>query len=174
MQTFVLAESSGTTSGDHVQAIDHYRGNFRPVKTLIDQLPTNTDTYIITDNYGLLRGTDTIEDVSNKNHDQALTDATNTLLDQLPDAEIVVILTTSETFRTVVADNWNTIVDTANPDSVWCLGTGQAALNQCDLDSLRDKIQTLHTYERRGVAPIDNDTQDTLLHTIETVSQNSP
>lgn len=171
MQTFVLAEGSGTTSGDHLQVIDHYRGNFRPVKTLVDQIPTDTDTYIITDNYGLLRGTDTIEDASNKNHDEALSDATNTLLDQLPDAEVVIILTTSETFRTVVADNWNTIVDTANPDSIWCLSSSQSVLNQCDLDALCDKIQTLHTYERRGVAPIDNDTQNALLQTIETSIQ---
>jgi hypothetical protein len=171
MQTFVLAEASGTTSGDHLQAIDHYQGNFRPVKTLIDQLPTNTDTYIITDNYGLLRGTDIIENVSNEDHDQALTDATNALLDQLSDAEVVIILTTSETFRTVVADNWNTIVDTANPDSIWCLSSSQSVLNQCDLDSLRDKIQTLHTYERQGVAPIDNDTRNALIQTIETSIQ---
>jgi hypothetical protein len=176
MHALTLTESSGTTSGDHLQALDHYRGSFLPVKTFTDQLNqhADTDTYIITDNYGLLHGTTTIEDAPAKPHDQALTDATNTLLNHLPDTDIVAILTTSDTFRAVVTANWNDIINAANPDSIWCLSSGQAALNECDLDALRDKVHTLHTYERRGVVPVNNDTQDALLDTIEAISQQLP
>ena len=176
MNAFILAESSGTTSSDHLEALDHYRGNFLPVKTLTDRLTqhADTDTYIITDTHGLLHGTDIVENTPEKDHDQALTVATNTLINHLSDTDIVVILTTSDTFRTVIADNWSDIVNAANPDSIWCLGSGKAALNECDLDTLHDKVRTLHTYQRVGVSPIDNDTQDAFLETIEAASQQPP
>jgi hypothetical protein len=66
MHALVLAEFSGTTSGNHLEALNHYRGNFLSVKTLANDLSeyADTDTYIITDNHGLLHGTDTIETVS--------------------------------------------------------------------------------------------------------------
>lgn len=176
MNALILTEASGTTSGDHLEALNHYRGNFLPVKTLTDRLTQHADidTYVITDTHGLLQGTDIVENTPEQDHNQALTDATNTLLDHLPDTNIVVILTTSDTFSNVIADNWSDIVNAANPDSIWCLGSGKVSLNECDLDALRNKVRTLHTYQRVGVAPIDNDTQDALLETIETASQQPP
>ena len=176
MNAFVLTESSGTNSGEHLEALNHYRGNFLPVKTLIDRLTqhADTDTHIITNSHGLVNGTDVIKNIPEQDHDQALTDATDTLLNHLPNADIVVILTTSDTFHTIIADNWFDIVNAANADSIWCLGSGKTALNECDLDALRNKVGTLHTYQRVGVAPIDNDTQDALLETIESANQQSP
>lgn len=47
LNALILTEASGTTSGDHLEALDHYRGNFLPVKTLTDRLTqyADTDTY---------------------------------------------------------------------------------------------------------------------------------
>jgi hypothetical protein len=171
MRALVIAEASDTTSDKDIQALDYYRGNFLPVRSLVDRLAqyAHTDTYIITDRYGLLHGTDSIKHVATEPYNQAITDATDTLLDHLTDTDIIVILTTSDTFRAVVADNWNAIVKNAKPESVYCLSSGRTALNECSLDKLRGKVHTLHTYQRVGVAPIDNDTKSMLLDTIESI-----
>lgn len=176
MHALVLAEASGTTSDENLQALNHYRGNFLPVKALIDRLSSHADTdaYIISDDHGLLHGADNIQDAPTKERDQALSDAIDTLLDELPNTDIIVILTTSNTFQTVVVDNWNDLVDAAKTDSIWCLGSSQATLKECEIDSLRDTIRTLHTYERVGVAPINNQTQDALLETVEQISKQRP
>jgi hypothetical protein len=173
MNALVLSEASGTISDEHQQALNHYRGNFLPVKKLSDRLDSHadTDTYIISDDRGLLHGTDNVQDAPTKERDQTLNDAIDLLFDEISNSDIVVILTTSETFRTVVVDNWKDLVDATNTDSIWCLGSSQATLNECDIESLRDTIHKLHTYQRVGMAPIDNETQDALIETVEQISQ---
>lgn len=172
MQALVIGESSGTTGKESQSAIEYYRGNFLPTRKLADDISqyAETDTYIMSGEFGLLNGEETIRDVKS-DPEEAVTDAVDVLRTHAPDSDIVLILLTTDTFRDIVAEHWEEVVEVANENSIWCLGTGRGALSDIELEILREKVGELFVYQRVGVAPIDKDTREELITEISRRAQ---
>jgi hypothetical protein len=164
MQALVVGESSGTTGKDSQSAIEYYRGNFLPTRKLAEDISqyAETDTYIMSEEFGLLNGEETIQDAE-EDPEGAVKQVVEILSTHAPNTDIVVILLTTDTFRDIVVDHWEEVVESANENSIWCLGTGRGALGDVELETLRERVGDLFVYQRVGVAPIDNETREELI-----------
>lgn len=169
MEALVIAESSGTINKDAKSAIDYYKGNFRAISKLVDELEQYCDveTRIITDNYGLVLGSAEISEQTTQSDKQATEEASFLLVESASEFDIVVILLTTDVFQQVVIEHWDEIVKDVNEDAIWCLGTSRSAISNCDVDRLREDIREVVLYERIGVAPIDNATREAFLASVE-------
>lgn len=169
MKALVLVEGSGTVNNDAETAVDYYQDNFLPTSQLIDEMKPYCDieTRIITDSNGLIPGSSNVPEQPEQSNEDALEDATSLLVESASDFEVVVILLTTDVFREVVAEHWDNIIEDVNEDAIWCLGTSRSGISDCDIDNLQGNIRELFIYERVGVAPIDSDTRESLLASIE-------
>jgi len=169
MRALVLVESSGTVNSDAETAVDYYQGNFLAVSQMIDGIKTYCDieTHIITDSNGLILGSSNVSEQPEQSNEDALEDATSLLVESASDFHVVVILLTTDVFREVVAEHWDNIIENVNEDAIWCLGTSRSGISDCDVDDLQENIRELFIYERVGVAPIDSDTRESLLASVE-------
>ncbi|WP_049891537.1 hypothetical protein [Haloquadratum walsbyi] len=102
-----------------------------------------------------------------QSNEDALEAATSLLIESGSDFHAVVILLTTDVFREVVAEDWDNIIEEVNEDAIWCLGTSRSGISSCDIDNLQENIRELFIYERVGVAPIDSDTRESLLASVE-------
>ncbi|MFB6218660.1 MAG: hypothetical protein ABEH77_05690 [Halobacteriaceae archaeon] len=169
MRALVLAESSGTVNSDAETAVDYYQGNFLAVSQLIGGIKPYCDveTRIVTDSNGLISGSSNVSEEPEQSNEDALEAATSLLIESGSDFHVVVILFTTDVFREVVAEHWDNIIEDVNEDAIWCLGTSRSGISDCDIDILKEDIRELFIYERVGVAPIDSDTRESLLASVE-------
>ncbi|SEL88307.1 hypothetical protein SAMN04488691_11059 [Haloferax larsenii] len=67
MKAVVLTEEAQTVAetADDPQLLEYYKGQFRPVATLVDDLSeiVDTDVYILSDEHGLCEGRNTLSEV---------------------------------------------------------------------------------------------------------------
>lgn len=169
MRALVLVESSGTIKSNAEAAVDYYQGNFLAISQLVDNMVPycDVDIRIITDSRGLISGSSEVSEQPSQSNKEALEDAVSLLVESASEFDIVVILLTTDVFQEVVAEHWGEIIEGVNEDAIWCLGTSRSGISDCDVDNLQEDIRELFIYERVGVAPIDNDTRESLLASIE-------
>lgn len=168
MDALLLAEDSDTVSSEAELVKNHYQGQFIKIASLNEELSeySSTDLYVLSEDYGFIHGSDEVSTLSEQDRMQGLNDASDFLINQVSNYDIVVLLLTTEVFEDVVAENWDTLVSRAKPDSVWCIGVARSGLENCDIDALRQKVESLIIYQRVGVAPISNETNDELLEKV--------
>jgi len=174
MKAVVLTEEAQTVgeTADDPQLLDYYKGQFRPVATLVDELSgiVETDVYILSDEYGLCEGRSTLSEVEREETGDVKKDARKVLRDAVPDADVVVVLLTKGAFTDVVEPIWDKLVETTKTGTIWGLGLPKSALDSVDLDSLRSKTD-LYVYRRSGVARLGTETREQLLAAVRERSQ---
>lgn len=168
MDALLLAEDSDTVSSEAELVKNYYQGQFIKIASLTEELSeySSTDLYVLSEDYGLIHGSDEVSTLSEQDRMQGLNDAYEFLTNQVSNYDIVILLLTTEVFEDVVAENWDTLVSKTKPDSVWCIGVARSGLENCDIDALRQKVEKLIIYQRVGVAPISNDTKEELLERV--------
>jgi hypothetical protein len=168
MDALLLAEDSDTISSEAELVKNYYQGQFIKIASLTEELSeySSTDLCVLSEDYGLIHGSDEVSTLSEQDRMQGLNDASEFLTNQVSNYDIVILLLTTEVFEDVVAENWDTLVRKTKPDSVWCIGVARSGLENCDIDALRQKVEKLIIYQRVGVAPISNDTKDELLEKV--------
>ena len=175
MNVVVLTEEAQTVAEtvDDPQLLEYYKGQFRPVATLVDELSDIVDTnvYILSDEHGLCEGRSTLSEVDGASTGDVREDTQEALRDSVPDADVVVMLLTKGAFMDVVEPIWNELVETTKPGAIWCLGLPRSALDSVDLDSLRTKNE-LYVYRRSGVARLGTETRNQLLAAVRERSEN--
>jgi methylmalonyl-CoA mutase cobalamin-binding subunit len=175
MQTHIFAEGSNTTVEDRDQPLKkYYDGLFSQVAGLHDELAELTEAHlhILSEDYGVAKGEETISSIftgeqmpvgSNGMADQAKTE----FLDTAADADVMVILLSSNVFQQTVKEEWDELVEVAKPESIWCLGAARSSLEGLNFEELEAKGCTLLTYQRVGVARIGTDTREELLEDVK-------
>lgn len=168
MKTVVLTEESSTTSEDEsLPALEFFEGSFSIVSSLREELANYSDVevQIISQNYGLLYGDSTIQ--SSKPPENGFIDeAVREFIDTIASADVVVLLLTKEIFKSAILVNWEEIVENAKPQSLWCISTSRNELDELNVEPLREKGCDILTYQRVGVARINNDTRKELIEQV--------
>jgi hypothetical protein len=168
MKTVILTEGSSTTSEDEsLPALEFFEGSFSIVSSLRKELANYSDVevQIISQDYGFLYGDSTIQ--SSKPPENGFIDeAVAEFIDTLTSADVVVLLLTKDTFKTTIIDNWEVIVENAKPESLWCISTSRNELDEVNVESLRENGCDILTYQRVGVARINNDTRKELIERV--------
>ena len=174
MKAVVLTEEAQTVAeaADDPQLLEYYKGQFRPVAALVDELSdiVDTDVYILSDEYGLCEGRSTLSEVEGTSTGEVRENARKVLRDAVPDADVVVVLLTKGAFMDVVEPIWDELVETTKPGAIWGLGLPRSALDSVDLDSLRTKNE-LYVYRRSGVARLGTETRNQLLAAVRERSE---
>jgi hypothetical protein len=175
MKAVVLTEDAQTVSetADDPQLLEYYKGQFRPVAALVDELSdiVDTDVYILSDEHGLCEGRSTLSEVEGPSTGEVREDARKVLRDAVPDADVVVVLLTKGAFMDVVEPIWDELVETTKPGAIWGLGLPRSALDSVDLDALRTENE-LYVYRRSGVARLGTETRNQLLAAVRERSEN--
>jgi hypothetical protein len=178
MQAHIFAEGSKTTADDHKLPIkQYYEGLFRMVAGLHDELAAfaDTDLHVLSEEYGLVDSHERPSEIRDNREmptepDVMIAMAREKLLRASSDADVMVILLSTDIFWATVVHIWNEVVAAAKSDSIWCFGAARSALAELDFEPLEAKGCSVLTYQRVGVARIGTDTREELL---ETVKQNA-
>ena len=178
METHIFTEESNTTAGDlDLPAKEYYEGLFSIIIGLNTELKEFTDTqlHILSEEYGVVDGEDHLSDIRESREvpieKEEMVSTTKTEIRRAAStADVMVILFSTDIFRTTVTPLWDELVDEAKPESIWCLGASQSALDEIDVSRLEAKGCSVLTYQRVGVARIGTETRTEL---IETVKQNT-
>ena len=170
MKAVIFTEEAKTVAkdADDLALIDYFKGQFRPVTTLVKELSevSDTDVYIFSDEYGLCEGRMSISEAEQMNRKGNLQkDAQEAIRNSIPEADIVIILLTKDIFSSVVEPIWDEIVESTKQDSIWGLGLSQGAIDTIDIEPLREKSD-LYVYRRSGVARLGTETRDQLLSAV--------
>lgn len=170
MKAVILTEEAKTVADDvdDPELIDYFKGQFRPVTALVEEIPkfADTDVYILSDEYGLCEGRMSISEAEQRDgQGDVRKDSQEALRNSIPEADVIFVLLTKGTFANVVAPIWDEIVEVTRPDTIWGLGLPQSASDSVDVDSLREK-RDLYVYRRSGVARIGTETRDQLLSAV--------
>ena len=174
MEATVLTSAAATTADDPDQPLNHYyQGQYRTVQNLIANLPAAVEAtvHIIDPEYGIADGSDTYAAVTAAHPTPVGTEAMvqqaqSTLLEAVNDADVVVILLTTDDFSKIVEPIWTDLLEATQSDSIWCLGTSRSALESVGVDQLEATVDQVITYRRRGVARIGNEQKDALREAI--------
>lgn len=169
MKAYILAEDSNTFNEESEIALDYFAGQFRPVAQLYRELSelVETEMDILSEEFGLINASQTIPQDSTELSENVASVASNRLLEASSNSDVVVLLLTKDKFEEVVQNQWEDLVSNSVQGSIWCLAASTSALKNCDRDSLEQKVDTVLVYPRLGVAPIDRETREELLQTVE-------
>lgn len=175
MQAHIFAEGSNTTAENPDQQIkEYYEGLFGMVAGLHDELAEFADTrlHVLSEEYGIASGEERMSavypgDRTPVGSENMAEQARGKLLDATADADVMVILLSTGVFQETVVEVWDKIVETAKPESIWCLGAARSSLEGLDFDKLEEKGCTVLTYQRVGVARIGTDTREELLESVK-------
>lgn len=175
MQAHIFAEGSKTTGENRNQPVKgYYKGLFGMVAGLHDELAELADTqlHVLSEEYGVASGDETMSAVYADHQapigsDDMTQEAKDELLDVAADANVMVILLSTDVFQETVAEVWDELVEAAKPESIWCLGAAGSSLAALDFEELEAKGCTILTYQRVGVARIGTETREELLEAVE-------
>lgn len=175
MQAHIFAEESNTTAERRdIPVKEYYEGLFGMVAGLYDELGELTDAHlhVLSETYGVLDGEEMLsvaseEDQDSVGHEEMVEQAKAELLDAGDDADVIVVLLSTDVFQKTVGEVWNDLVDAAKPGSIWCLGAARSSLDGLDVDTLEAKGCTVLTYQRVGVARIGTETREDLLKAVK-------
>jgi len=164
MRAAIFTEGSSTTGESTESYSEFFEGSFLSVNTLADDLSDycDTDIHVLSEIYGYVEGEDVVEPEPTVDQTKSIERFEDFLLSQISELDVVVLLFTTDVFKQILTPNWKTIVEQAKPDSIWCIGTSQSALNSVDLKSLESQHPVL-IYQRRGVARVGTETREELI-----------
>lgn len=156
-------------------ARDCFGGGFRSVANLGDELiedGVDTQIHVLTEEWGYVTGDDKITDKGKleEGEEELIDEQENfrgQIRDSASDSDIVVLLFTKENFRTLVSSQWDQLVNEVRSGSIWCISTSEKAIDEVDLDALREEGVDLIQYERVGVARIGTEAKHELRKTID-------
>ncbi len=175
MQTHIFAEGSNTTAKSRGHPVkEYYQGLFGTVVGLHDELADLSDSHlhVLSETFGVINGEEILSEVSNEEdeplgNEEMVEQAKAELLNAADDADVMVILLSTDVFQKTVGEVWNNLVEAAKPGSIWCLGAARSSLDALDLDALESKGCTVLTYQRVGVARIGTETREELLEAVK-------
>lgn len=164
MRAAIFTEGSTTTGESTESYSEFFEGSFLSVNTLADDLSDYCDTevHVLSEIYGYVEGEDVVELEPTVDQTKSTERFEDSLLSQVGELDVVVLLLTTDVFKQILTPNWETIVKQAKPDSIWCIGTSRSALNSVDLESLESQHPVL-IYQRRGVARVGTGTREELI-----------
>lgn len=169
MKAVVFTEASDTVDENAQTLLEYYKGQFRPVASLVQELSNSVDTdlYILSDEFGVSQGSLSVSELTPApDRAQARDHAQSLLLTEVEDADIIILLLTKSVFTEILKPVWNDLTEKSMDDSIWGLGVPQSVLDELNLNSLRTK-RDLHIYPRVGVARIDTETRRSILDAVE-------
>jgi hypothetical protein len=168
MNAVIFTEDSNTTADDKERSLlEYYKGTFLPAKSLYEDLSEVAEPsfYVVSEGFGVADASRNAEGVLSASPTDDLSETTaDRVAEEAPDADVMVLLFTSDLFESAVKENWNELTDKAKPDSVWCLSAPRSLLSEMKLSDLDFDVVT---YERVGVARIDTETRERLLSRVE-------
>ena len=175
MQAHIFAEESNTTADCLDKSVkEYYEGLFSIVSGLDDDLSELTESHlhILSEEYGVVEAEEKIVTVSETKQTPVGTEkmterAREELLSAAAEADVMVVLLSTDIFQNTVTEVWDELVDAAKPESIWCLGAARSSLDELDFDGLKSKGCTVLTYQRVGVARIGSDTREELIEMVE-------
>jgi hypothetical protein len=175
MQAHIFAEGSNTTADDRNQPIrEYYQGLFGQVAGIREELAEFTDTrlHVLSEEYGVVGGEERASDVFNIDenpvgHNEMDERARAQLLNAADEADVMVVLLSTDVFESTVGELWKDLVGAAKPESIWCLGAARSSLEDLDFGGLETKGCTVLTYQRVGVARIGTETREELLQAVK-------
>ncbi len=168
MKGHIFVEGSNTTAEDHTKpAKEYFQGLFRPVAKLTDELSESADTclHILSEEVGVLKGNQSIADATESNQETSANlweSAQKELLTAAGEADVMVILLSTDPFEKTVCEIWPKLAKEAKPDSIWCIGAARNTLDLVDLNKLKNKNCRVISYRRTGVARIGIETREEL------------
>jgi hypothetical protein len=167
MRAAIFTEGSSTTGESTESYSEFFEGSFLSVNTLADDLSDycDTDIHVLSEIYGYVEGEDVVKPEPNVDQTKSTERFEDFLLSQVGELDVVVLLFTTDVFKQILTPNWETLVEQAKPDSIWCIGTSRSALNSVDLKSLESQHPVL-IYQRRGVARVGTETREELIEHI--------
>ncbi|MFC6987577.1 hypothetical protein ACFQJD_02320 [Haloplanus sp. GCM10025708] len=169
MKAVVFTESSNTVDENAQSLLNYYKGQFRPVASLVEELSNfaDTDLYILSDEFGVSQASQSISGLTpGSDRAQVHEHAQSLLLKEVEDADIIILLLTKSVFTEILKPIWSDLIKKSTEDSIWGLAVPQSVLDELDLNSLRTK-GTLYIYPRVGVARIDTETRTSILDAVE-------
>ncbi len=172
MKAHIFAEGSNTTSEDRTKpAKEYFQGLFGMVAGLTDELSESADTslHVFSEEFGVLLGDQQIVDATGSEQDGSANlwgSAQEELLTAAREADVMVILLSTDAFGKTVGEIWPELVEAAKPDSIWCIGAARSSLDSIDFKKLEEKDCSVTSYQRVGVARIGTETREELLQAV--------
>lgn len=173
MKAHVFAEDSNTTAEDQTKpAKEYFQGLFGTVAGLTNELSESADTslHILSEEFGVLQGEQVITDAPTPPQKESANlwkSAQEELLTAAREADVMVILLSTDTFEKTVGKIWAELVEEAKPDSIWCIGAARSTLKSIELEKLEEKGCSVIAYRRVGVARIGTDAREELLQAVD-------
>ncbi|GAA0679145.1 hypothetical protein ACFQDG_00625 [Natronoarchaeum mannanilyticum] len=172
MKAHVFAEGSNTTTEDPTKpAKEYFQGLFGVVAGLTDELSesANTSLHVLSEEFGVLRGDQPIADTTESKQGGSADlweKAQEELLTAAREADVIVILLSTDAFERTVGEIWPELVEAAKPDSIWCIGAARSTLDSITFEKLEEKGCSVISYQRVGVARIGTDAREDLLQAV--------
>ena len=173
MKAHVFAEDSNTTAEDRTKlAKEYFQGLFGMVAGLTEELSDSADTslHILSEDFGVLRGDQPVADAIESEQDGSADlweSAKEQLITAAREADVMVILLSTDAFDKTAGEIWPELVEEAKPDSIWCIGAARSTLGSIGFENLEDKGCQVITYRRVGVARIGTETREELLQAVD-------
>jgi hypothetical protein len=173
MKAHIFADGSNTTADDQTKpAKEYFQGLFGMVSGLTDELSESAETslHVLSEEFGLLNGNQSIANITKadqKTSTNLWVSAQNELLTAAGEADVMVILLSTDTFEKTAGDIWPELVKEAKPGSIWCIGAARSTLESVDFEKLEDKGCQVISYQRVGVARIGTETREELLQAVD-------
>jgi len=173
MKAHIFAEGSNTTAEDRTKpANEYFQGLFGMVAGLTDELSESTEAtlHILSEEFGVLNGNQSIANATKSAQGTSTNvweSAQEELLTAAEEADVMVILLSTDAFEKSAGDIWSELVEEAKPGSIWCIGAARSTLETVDFEKLEDKGCQVISYQRVGVARIGTETREELLQTVD-------
>lgn len=172
MKAHIFVEDSNTTAEDRTEpAKEYFQGLFGVVAGLTDELSESAETslHVLSEEFGVLRGDQPIADATEFEQDGSADlweSAQEELLTAAREADVMVILLSTDAFEKTAGEIWPELVEAAKSDSIWCIGAARSTLGSIDFNKLEEKGCSIITYQRVGVARIGTETREDLLQAV--------
>jgi len=173
MKAHIFAEGSNTTADDRTKpAKEYFQGLFGMVAGLTEELSESTEArlHILSKEFGVLNGNQSIEN-GTKSRQETFGNLWESAQEELRtaagEADVMVILLSTDAFEKTAGDIWPKLVDEAKPGSIWCIGAARSTLESVDFEKLEDKGCQVISYQRVGVARIGTETREELLQAVD-------
>jgi len=162
--------SNSENSVDIVEAREYFKGTFRVVNEIVDSLDDygNVSLQILSKEYGIIDGREPLQDSQIEYpFEEVLKTASQKLVDDVSNADVVVLLLTRNSFNTVVDGNWDELCAAAKEGSYWCISASQSCFDTIDLSLLYEKDCTVLKNVRLGVERISTGSREELTSIID-------
>lgn len=161
MDISIFTEGSNTVNPDSKERFkDYFEGQFLSLKTLGEDLEAfgKVNYNILSNDWGYINGDEPVEEPREQPQNPE-SDFTEALLNGFMTSDVIIVALKKSNFETYIVANWDRIVHEVTPNQILCLCSARGSLENLDLDLLPASTDVI-TYERRGVARINQETQN--------------